>query len=77
MAYLDDVYFMGPTTDTLGALMRFEEFAGQIGLTVNRSKTELLCSVEECAAVSTSGGNKWTSVGMVVLGTPVGSCQYE
>ena len=42
---------MGPTTDALGALMRFEELAGQIGLTVNRSKTELLCSVEECPAV--------------------------
>ena len=35
---------MAYTTDALGAWMRFEELAGQIGLTVNRSKTELLCS---------------------------------
>jgi hypothetical protein len=74
LAYLDDMFFIGPVDDVLSALSDVETSLHAIGLTISLAKCEIfsngqaLPSFNQPIAVALSGTK--------ILGTPVGKSHY-
>ena len=77
LAYMDDIYIVGKAPNVQSALNRFRVSASGIGLSVNALKTQFYSPTASDAALHIDDAIiPSQSVGVNVLGAPVGSDNY-
>ena len=76
LAYLDDVFLVGPAKHVLDAFSTLQPEFFKIGLEIQETKCEIYCSYDKEDTFSSEYTIPVSSEGIVILGTPIGKREY-
>ena len=77
LAYLDDVFLVGPSLSVVDAFRHLKEQFGKVGLQIQDQKCEMYSPLPSAVpSTSVIGDIRVTSIGTQILGIPIGHQEY-